>query len=91
MVIRSLPRVEDNIDKYENGRGRLERWLVSELPEKADLFLSSFLAKWLRKTKVFLLKIDNILSEHLKKVAPSSGSKSESSMNAFRDMKEKEE
>jgi hypothetical protein len=71
LVIRSLPRIED--DGVKEKRSIFEKWLLSEAPERADLFLSNLLAKWLRKLKIFLLKMDNLLSRHLKKIKPRNG------------------
>ena len=89
MVVRALPRIEEKEEKAWVRRSLFERWMVSELPERADLYLSSLLAKWLRKLKVFLLKTDNMLSEHLKKRKPHNG-KSESNGGGFADMMEGE-
>ncbi len=72
MLVRSLPRIEDNEEKKEK-KSLFEKWLVSELPERADLFMSNLLAKWLRKIRVFILKMDNLLGNHLKKIAPKNG------------------
>lgn len=72
IVARALPRVQEEEGSENTGRknGLLERWVTSEIPERVDEFLSTFLSKTLRKLKVFLLKIDNNLSSHLKKIKP---------------------
>ncbi len=68
MAVRTLPRIEDEpaIEK----RGAFERWLTSEVPEKIDAALNGFLFKSLKKTRVLLLRFDNTLGEHLKKIKP---------------------
>jgi len=88
LFVRAIPRVED-----ENSEGHkrtvFEKWLVSELPERADVYLSNLFAKWLRKFKVYVMKIDNMLGSHLKKINPRSG-KPEGG-GGFADMKEGDE
>ncbi|MFA6354519.1 MAG: hypothetical protein WCX12_02430 [Candidatus Paceibacterota bacterium] len=67
LVARSLPRIEEG----EVRRDELGFWgklVASEIPEKADQLFNSFLVKFLRKLKVFLLKIDNMISRRLKKI-----------------------
>ena len=66
LFVRSLPRVaEENSAEH---RGIIDRLAASEFPEKIDAALTGFLAKFLRKLKVVLLKIDNALTAWLKKV-----------------------
>jgi len=68
LAVRTLPRIEDTGTPEK--RGLLERWVTSEMPEKIDAALNGFLAKFLRKTRVLVLKLDNSLTGHLKKVQP---------------------
>ncbi len=68
LVARSLPRVPENQDGQK--AGILDRWASSEIPEKIDTILNGFLEKLLRKLKVILLKVDNSLAKHIKKVKP---------------------
>ena len=68
VAVRTLPRIEEPAP--EEKKGLLERWIASEVPEKLDAVLNGFLVKFLRKLKVFLLKIDNSLSSHLRKIRP---------------------
>jgi hypothetical protein len=49
-------------------RGLLDRWAHSELPEKIDASFNTWLLKFLRKFKVFTLKLDNAISKHLRKI-----------------------
>lgn len=73
LIIRALPRVQNGGEKEEDRRGVFERWLASEIPEKADLFVNNFLAKWLRKFRVWILRLDNTLGKHLTKVSKKGG------------------
>ncbi len=68
LVARSLPRIEE--EQPADGT-LLERWAASEIPEKVDAAFNGFLMKFLRKLKVVLLKIDNYLTDHLKKISSS--------------------
>ncbi len=72
LFVRAIPRVEDEGGEKKR-RSVFEKWLVSELPERADIYLSNLLAKWLRKVRVFVMKTDNLLGSHLKKINPHSG------------------
>ena len=69
LVARALPRVDESIPTH----GPLGRWVTSEIPERVDLALNSFLGKFLRRMKLFLLKIDNILTERIKKIKTENG------------------
>ena len=71
LMVRALPRVsEDASDR----QGLLDRWAHSEVPEKIDAVMDAFLLKMVRKLKVFILKIDNALSRHLRKINADEGS-----------------
>ena len=81
-MVRALPRVEEaggfDTDEAEGasgvagigsvGHGLLDRWAHSELPEKIDGWFNGFLLKFLRKSKVFILKLDNTVSTRLRKI-----------------------
>lgn len=71
LVARALPRVDET---SRPAHGPLGRWITSEIPERVDTALNNFLGKFLRRTKVFLLKIDNMLTEHIKKTKTENGS-----------------
>lgn len=73
LVVRALPRIADDPDT--DRRSFLDRWAHSEIPEKVDLALNSFLIKFLRKVKVVILKLDNELSKHLQRVKPEENGK----------------
>lgn len=89
MLVRSLPRIQEGEEKKEK-KSLFEKWLVSELPEKADLLMSNLLVKWLRKIRIFILKLDNILGNHLSKINPHTG-KSRTNGGGFADIVEDKE
>lgn len=68
LVARSLPRIEEEPATKQN---MFERWVSSEMPEKFDAAFNNFLLKFLRKLKLVLLKADNSITRHLKKIASS--------------------
>ncbi len=72
LIARSLPRLDE---KLSDKPGFLERLSSSEIPEKIDTIFNGFLAKFLRKTKVVLMKFDNFINEKLKKVSANGNGK----------------
>lgn len=70
LTVRALPRIAeaDVADGAEGPRGLLDRWAHSEIPEKIDATFNGWLLKFLRKFKVLTLKLDNNLSNHLRKI-----------------------
>jgi len=72
LVARSLPRVGEEVSDKKNF---LDRLASSEIPEKIDTAFNGFLLKYLRKLKVVLLKIDNFITEKLKKISSDSNLK----------------
>lgn len=64
LMARALPRIEEEEVKKQ---GLLEKWMASGIPEKVDNLINSFLEKFLRKAKIYLLKIDNFLAQRLNK------------------------
>ncbi len=66
LMVRALPRIVD--EPAAEQRGLLDRWAHSEIPEKVDAWFNEFLLKFLRKFKVFVLKLDNTISTHLRKI-----------------------
>lgn len=65
LVVRSLPRIgEETPDERTNF---WERLLASEIPERIDTAINSFIAKFLRRAKVFVLKLDNRITKFLEK------------------------
>ena len=71
LMVRALPRVPDD---SSDRQGFLDRLAHSEVPEKIDAAMDAFLLKMVRKLKVFILKIDNALSRHLRKINADEGS-----------------
>lgn len=67
LVVQALPRIEE---APADDRGFFDRWAHSEVPEKIDNAVNTFLLKFLRKVKVLVLKIDNALAKHLQKIKP---------------------
>lgn len=64
LVAKTLPRIDD---RSENKDDTLKaHWLMSYL-EKTDAWLKSQLEKILRRSKVWILKLDNYVSERLGK------------------------
>ncbi len=65
LMVRALPRVaEDSAHKHTV----IDRLAHSELPEKMDAIFDAFLVKFLRKLKVFLLKLENALNKRLRNI-----------------------
>jgi hypothetical protein len=67
LTVQALPRIEE---VPADEKGFLERWTHSEMPEKIDAAFNNFLLKFLRRTKVIILKFDNALAKHLQKIRP---------------------
>ena len=67
LLIRALPRIDES-ETTPVKASILERWLTSEIPEKIDVILNNFLGKFFRKSKIFLLKIDNYITRRLEKM-----------------------
>ena len=72
LMVRALPRVVEDEAQESNF---LDRWAHSQIPEKVDAALNLFLLKFLRKTKIVILKFDNVLGRHLQKMKPEADSK----------------
>ncbi len=70
LIAHSLPRVGESATEP---KWFIERWITSEFPEKLDGAFNSFAGKSLRKLRVILLKIDNVVSESLKKIKSGNG------------------
>lgn len=61
IVVRALPRVDGTIAR----RSMFERWITSEFPERLDAFFRTFYLRGLRKTKIAVLKLDNMLNRKM--------------------------
>ena len=65
ILARALPRVEDESMAVRRGKKLHGRSAMIPL-EKIDATINVFLHKTLRKLKVFVMKIDNAISEKLR-------------------------
>lgn len=65
LVSRSLPRLGE--EEVPQKQGVLERLVTSEIPEKVDALLGTYSGKFVRKLKIYLLRLDNYLTEKLKR------------------------
>ncbi len=81
LMVRALPRVTEEPPAKT---GFLDRLAHSQLPEKLDAALNGFLLKFLRKVKIVILKIDNLLASHLQQIK--SKENAEKSGIDFKDM-----
>lgn len=85
LMVRALPRI---VEEPEERRGLLDRWAHSEIPEKIDLALNDFLFKFLRKIKVAVLKLDNLLGNHLQKIKAKEAEQEKKATIDFREINE---
>jgi len=69
VIVRALPRLDSAMPQAT--RSVFERWIMSEIPERADKAFTEVMGKSLRRLKVFLLKLDNIITHQLKKIKTS--------------------
>lgn len=65
LMARVVPRMGDEISKPAV---KFDHWVDSIKLEKIDVFLSTFLEKFLRKIKLFLMKLDNVTNGYLDKI-----------------------
>lgn len=66
LLARALPRVTD--DQGVMPSGFFDR-LVDKLPlERIDVFISAALEKMLRKAKILVLKLDNVINSYLEQI-----------------------
>jgi hypothetical protein len=67
LTVQALPRIAE---EPNDGKNFFEKWARSEMPEKIDAAFNNFLLKFLRKFKIVVLRLDNILSKHLRSITP---------------------
>lgn len=72
IIARSLPRIEESEQKKESF---LEKFILSSLPHKIDSIINFYTLKFLRRLKITILRLDNYLTEKLKKLTNSSQKK----------------
>ncbi len=73
LMVRALPRLAEEPETER--KNFIDRWAHSQFPEKVDNALNGYLLKFLRKLKVFILKLDNSINHHLQKVKPEENGK----------------
>ncbi len=71
MVARALPRIEASGEEIK--QSPLEKWVTSGVPEKVDAALNAFSAKFLRRSKVVIMRIDNLVTARLQNFAKKEG------------------
>jgi len=69
LVARSLPRIHEGESGEAEPRGAFSRYILSDLPHRADVSLSIFLEKIMRRLRIILLRFDNFLTEHLRRIS----------------------
>ena len=71
LVARKIPQIVDVIDESQKGGekifSKIDRFIAALPLEKLDFIFSQMLEKMLRKSKLYVMKLDNQLSHHLKK------------------------
>ena len=72
LVVRALPRIDERRAAH-SPTTMLERWITSEMPEKIDRTVNAFFGKFIRRLKIVLMRIDNVLTERLKKIKTEEG------------------
>ncbi len=72
LVARAVPRVPDG-ETHLHPHGKFDAWLGSLPLEQVDAFLNSSLEKALRKAKIGVLKVDNLVTAYLNKVKSANG------------------
>jgi hypothetical protein len=65
---RSLPRIEEKEKEKEPEMHHIDKFLVSDLPNKIDFLINFYTAKILRRLKIWSMRFDNYLTESLKKI-----------------------
>lgn len=67
IIARSLPRInEENISN--SNKNFLDRFIISDFPNKIDSLINFYIVKFFRKFKILLLRFDNYITEKLKKM-----------------------
>lgn len=69
MIARAAPRIGDTEESFAAPHhGRIDKFIARLPLEEVDEFISDLLEKILRKIKLSLMKWDNLLSGHIKKI-----------------------
>ena len=69
LFARAVPRVDESAVSAPR-RNYLDELLKKMPLEKADALVGGFLEKFLRKVKIIVLKMDNLLTKHLQSLKP---------------------
>ncbi len=72
LMARALPRVDDTVTPAR-GPNFIERAFAKIPMSKMDQDINNFLARFLRKAKVLILKIDNFINDRLGKLTKKTG------------------
>jgi hypothetical protein len=71
LVAKKIPQIVDVIDESQKGGekvfSKIDKFIASLPLEKLDFIFSQMLEKMMRKFKLYVMKLDNQLSHHLKK------------------------
>lgn len=74
MVIRAIPGLPPEKTSVTGDAivytGIVDKFVHSGIPEKLDDLFQSFLAKFLRRTRVVLLKVENMVNQKLQELRP---------------------
>ncbi len=68
LMARALPRVNDNVAP-PRGPNFFDRWIAKVPMAEIDQNINSFLAKFLRKLKIVVMKVDNFINHRLGKLS----------------------
>lgn len=83
------------IDSFESGdelrKDKRTKQFYSEFVHKADFFLTSFFEKMLRKTKLFLMKMDNLVGSRLDTMKNKKNGNGGNGQNIINELSEKKE
>lgn len=83
VVARALPRIDEAATKAPPRQNYFDLMMKRLRIEKADAFVNMLLEKLLRKSRVFIMKLDNFLNTHLKSLKPRDTSRNGERPNIF--------
>lgn len=83
LVARTVPRIDENVILGGEKKSFFDN-LISKLPlEKIDLLINNLTEKLLRRIKIVIMKIDNVLTRKISSYKPSSSGKKDLRPNIF--------
>ena len=88
LMVRALPRMAEEPTVGDN-KNLLDRWAHSDIPEKIDATFNGFLLKFLSRTKIMVLKMDNTLGKQLRRMRTEKTDQKQ--VRDFNDIKKSEE